>query len=283
MDEPVPVAVVEDRWATRIGFVAALKPAHRFTVVAQVGRIVELGVAADSYDICVLDLVGAGTRAEVQRILAEQRSVVVTMRTDWKVLAGAWALGALNVLARSVTGPVLAEAVWAAAQGGGLPSRLLAGALLDAAEDARLPMSDLQLSLLSGARDGYRLPELQRILAVPAARVSGELAGLRAGLRDAGLATLDLAPALPGVSDLTRQERWVLALLADGGSTAQIAGQLGIRPRAVENHLNNAMKALGVQASAAERLLIAKYVSGRHADPEQLWKRIAYLFPSGPP
>ena len=44
MDEPVPVAVVEDRWATRIGFVAALF--HLWWVTA-LGGVIIIGALVD--------------------------------------------------------------------------------------------------------------------------------------------------------------------------------------------------------------------------------------------
>jgi two-component system nitrate/nitrite response regulator NarL len=50
---------------------------------------------------------------------------------------------------------------------------------------------------------------------------------------------------------LTAREREVLGLIADGRSTAQIAGRLHVSPTTVKTHLGNAYEKLGVSDRAA--------------------------------
>ena len=56
---------------------------------------------------------------------------------------------------------------------------------------------------------------------------------LRRGRRTAS------TPAPPGVGQLTPSERRVLALLADLRTTKQIAAELGVSPRTIDNHRAN--------------------------------------------
>jgi DNA-binding CsgD family transcriptional regulator len=50
---------------------------------------------------------------------------------------------------------------------------------------------------------------------------------------------------------LTAREREVLALLADGGSNREIAGELGLSPKTVNRHVENIFDKLGVSSRAA--------------------------------
>ncbi len=62
-------------------------------------------------------------------------------------------------------------------------------------------------------------------------------------------ATHDHRESLPPdemLEALTRREREILAMLADGGSPAEIAGALFVSRRTVETHLANAYRKLGV-------------------------------------
>jgi DNA-binding NarL/FixJ family response regulator len=50
------------------------------------------------------------------------------------------------------------------------------------------------------------------------------------------------------LSSLTVREREIMRLLADGGSTADIAGTLGISPMTVQSHVKNILAKLGVHS-----------------------------------
>lgn len=54
-----------------------------------------------------------------------------------------------------------------------------------------------------------------------------------------------------GVGDLTPTERRVLALLAELKTTKQIAGELGVSPRTIDNHRANLCGKLGLQGPHA--------------------------------
>ncbi len=56
---------------------------------------------------------------------------------------------------------------------------------------------------------------------------------------------------------LTKREREVLRLLAAGGTNAELARQLGIRPKTVESHVSHVLSKLGV-ASRLEAVVWAK-------------------------
>jgi DNA-binding CsgD family transcriptional regulator len=64
---------------------------------------------------------------------------------------------------------------------------------------------------------------------------------------------------------LTAREREILALLADGHTTAAIASELGITPGTVKTHLTSAYRKLG----ARNRVQAARYYLDRHAGEER--------------
>ena len=72
------------------------------------------------------------------------------------------------------------------------------------------------------------------------ARPCGELAGARLGAR----------PAAAGES-LTPRQREVLALLAEGASTTQIATTLGLAEETLRNHIRQLLRRLGVHSRLA--------------------------------
>ena len=59
---------------------------------------------------------------------------------------------------------------------------------------------------------------------------------------------------------LSRRERDVLRLCADGKTNDEIAGALGLSPRTVERHLSNVYLKLGVTGSAARAAAVARFL-----------------------
>ena len=62
-------------------------------------------------------------------------------------------------------------------------------------------------------------------------------------------------PPEPGL-DLTEREREVLALMVEGLTNTQIAGQLGVSPSTIKSHVSNILSKLGV-ASRTEAVTLA--------------------------
>lgn len=83
--------------------------------------------------------------------------------------------------------------------------------------------------------------------AAEAAAILTEASG---ALNRAGADADVLLGSLAGASPLTRREREVGALVADGLSNGQIAGTLGITVKTVENHVNHLMRKLGATSRA---------------------------------
>ena len=61
------------------------------------------------------------------------------------------------------------------------------------------------------------------------------------------------------VQQLTRREREVLALLAEGGSSDDIAGRLGISPNTVRTHVQNVLAKLGVHSRLEAAAFAARH------------------------
>jgi DNA-binding NarL/FixJ family response regulator len=92
--------------------------------------------------------------------------------------------------------------------------------------------------LVKGARQNEILDVIHSVQAgraVIGASVAGQLSALVAGG----------APAEP-FPDLTARERDVLAALAGGASTAQVAGRLGLSDKTVRNHVSSILTKLEV-------------------------------------
>jgi DNA-binding NarL/FixJ family response regulator len=67
-------------------------------------------------------------------------------------------------------------------------------------------------------------------------------------------------PEPPGLSSLTSREREVVALVADGLSTVEVADRLGMSPATAKTHTNRAMTKLGARDRA--QLVVFAYRSG---------------------
>jgi DNA-binding NarL/FixJ family response regulator len=63
--------------------------------------------------------------------------------------------------------------------------------------------------------------------------------------------TASIAALHPGISTLSKTERRVLRLIAENKSSKEIAGELFIHPRTVDNHRTNICTKLGVHGSHA--------------------------------
>ncbi len=65
------------------------------------------------------------------------------------------------------------------------------------------------------------------------------------------------APA-PVVASLTRRERDVLVLVADGKTNLQIADRLSLSPRTVQKHLEHVYDKLGVRTRTAAAMKLGQ-------------------------
>lgn len=84
----------------------------------------------------------------------------------------------------------------------------------------------------------------------------GDVSSLEAALRATadGLIVLDQQSARaapPSIQQLTRRQREVLELMAQGFSNAEIARRLVLEPKSVENHINAIFNQLGVNQDPA--------------------------------
>ena len=84
------------------------------------------------------------------------------------------------------------------------------------------------------------------------AGADGMLAEVR-GIAAAAHLHLTQQPRKPGTSGLTARELEVLALVADGSASAQIATRLFISPKTVSTHVSSILSKLGVTSRAAGR------------------------------
>jgi DNA-binding NarL/FixJ family response regulator len=291
------VAIVDDHGITGQGAADVLRgdPAGRFRVVAVVRRIADLapGVTGAAYDVCVLDLVGVGPAREIERLLETRQVVVCTASQDWRVRVAAWARGAHAVLGKDVYGPPLAEAVWDAAH---LPEDIkpqLAQALLDAVDAGALPLTVRHHAMLNDIAGGVPRGQVMEAAGLSQEGLADEITRIRQLCVRAGLDRLRLpATAVPGpdgspdarewpaslARKLTPREREILELYADGSTDEEIAGQLGVRPLTVRNHMARALLRCDIHRSDREtRLWFALAVTGRHRFPERLQRRIEVL------
>jgi pimeloyl-ACP methyl ester carboxylesterase/DNA-binding CsgD family transcriptional regulator len=62
----------------------------------------------------------------------------------------------------------------------------------------------------------------------------------------------------PALESLSRREREVMRLVADGRTNAEIASALGISPRTIERHLSNVYAKLGLEGKAARAAAAAR-------------------------
>lgn len=300
--QALSVAIVDGHGNSAHGAADVLRndPAGRFLVVAVVRRIADLapGVTGAAYDVCVLDLVGVGSVREIERLLETRQVVVCTASGDWQVRVAAWARGAHAVLGQDVAGPPLAEAVWDAAH---VPEDIkpqLAHALLEAADAGALPLTVRQRAMLSDIAGGLPRAQVMEAAGLSQESLGDEITRIRQLCVRADLDRLRLpaaavplpaGPAGPAglvardwpaslSRKLTPREREVLELYADGRTDTEIAGQLGVRPLTVRNHMARALLRCDIHRSDREtRLWFALAVTGRHRFPERLQRRIEVL------
>ncbi|MEU7587830.1 response regulator transcription factor [Micromonospora sp. NPDC049230] len=74
------------------------------------------------------------------------------------------------------------------------------------------------------------------------------------------IAAFASGPEVPGLDSLTSREREVVGLVADGLSTVEVAGRLGMSPATAKTHTNRAMTKLGARDRA--QLVVFAYRSG---------------------
>ncbi|TKB71552.1 MAG: response regulator transcription factor [Nitrospira sp.] len=60
------------------------------------------------------------------------------------------------------------------------------------------------------------------------------------------------------LTSLTKREREVLSLLANGEATNKLARMLGVRPRTVQKHLQRIYAKLGVKGRMAAAIMIVR-------------------------
>jgi DNA-binding CsgD family transcriptional regulator len=60
------------------------------------------------------------------------------------------------------------------------------------------------------------------------------------------------------LTSLTKREREVLSLLANGEATNELARMLGVRPRTVQKHLQRIYAKLGVKGRTAAALMMVR-------------------------
>jgi DNA-binding NarL/FixJ family response regulator len=70
-------------------------------------------------------------------------------------------------------------------------------------------------------------------------------------------------PVTSGIGALTRREREVLALLADGQSNRQIAGTLRVSEKTVKTHVSSVLAKLGVADRTQAAVLAVRQAGGR--------------------
>jgi DNA-binding NarL/FixJ family response regulator len=70
-------------------------------------------------------------------------------------------------------------------------------------------------------------------------------------------------PVTSGIAALTRREREVLALLADGQSNRQIAGTLRVSEKTVKTHVSSVLAKLGVADRTQAAVLAVRQAGGR--------------------
>ncbi|MGO8686596.1 MAG: LuxR C-terminal-related transcriptional regulator [Candidatus Dormibacteria bacterium] len=258
---------------------------HRY--MAAGGHLVALeGVLAQAASLC-----GDTRRAETA--LASARSAVAAPATElpWVDLCEAWVLWAQGEGARAAAAALRAAEGWREA---GFTSTE-AWALHDAARLGDLS-GVARLELLAGRCEGALIPalaaharalrdadapglerasaEFERMgmtlmaaeaaaVAAEAHRVSGTANRARVpALRSAALAAdceQTRSPALDRVStsgSLTHRELQVARVACGGTSSADIAAQLGLSVRTVENHLQQAYSKLGVSSRAELAIML---------------------------
>jgi DNA-binding NarL/FixJ family response regulator len=291
------VAIVDDHELTGQGAAEVLRndPAGRFRVVAVVRRIADLApsVTGASYDVCVLDLVGVGSASQIERLLKTRQVVVCTASEDWQVRVAAWVRGARAVLGKDVSGPPLAEAVWDAVHVPHDVKPQLAQALLDAVDAGALPLTVRHHAILNDLASGMPRSHVMEAAGLSMDGLADEIHRIRELCVRAGLDRLSVpAATVPGPADtgsagdwpsilfrrLTPREREILELYADGSTDEEIAGQLGVRPLTVRNHIARALLRCDIHRSDREtRLWFALAVTGRHRFPERILRRIEML------
>jgi DNA-binding NarL/FixJ family response regulator len=70
-------------------------------------------------------------------------------------------------------------------------------------------------------------------------------------------------PVTSGIGALTRREREVLALLADGQSNREIAGTLRVSEKTVKTHVSSVLAKLGVADRTQAAVLAVRQADGR--------------------
>jgi len=146
-------------------------------------------------------------------------------------------------------------------QGARLAARLYGAAdTLRVALDIPLPPADYALNERSIIAARNTLGET----AFAAAWAEGEALELEQAIEEAAAA--DSTPTQPNADTsaplISRREREVIALLAEGCTNRQIAAELGLAPRTVDTHVGNILRKLGLST----RQEVAAWAAQHDAD-----------------
>jgi FixJ family two-component response regulator len=124
-------------------------------------------------------------------------------------------------------------------------------------------IDDIVNAIKGGALDYLELP-------LETGRLERSLTGVSAEAEEQGWARRRAADARRRVSQLSKREREVLELLAQGSSNKVIARELSISPRTVEIHRGNMMTKLrAIHSAEAVRLWLQSGLEAQVPDPQR--------------
>jgi DNA-binding NarL/FixJ family response regulator len=186
--------------------------------------------------------------AEDQRLIRELLVTVLARETDFEVVAEASTGRETIVLAESAHPDILILDI-------ALPD--IDG--MEVARTVRKAQPKLSILALSIHEDSYSVREMLRAGAdgyvVKSAAVAELVAAIRSIIQgrmylSPAIARLAIGKPLPNGAHLTRREREVLALIASGKHSSEIAARLSISAGTVEAHRRNIMAKLGLHSIA---------------------------------
>lgn len=292
-DRRLHVAIVDADRTVRHGLASLLGQDARLHIMDPVGSIRDMRMSGLHFDVCFVDVLGAGTTDEVLDLLREVPAVVCTPSQDWRNWVGTWTCGARGVVSREVAGVPLADAAWDAVYRPDDVQPQLARALLDGIAACALQPSAELTEVLAKVAEGGRVPSVLSASGIPASVYERDVRHLREMCAKVGLGILRMTPrhdsepgqylepsvVPPEALALTSRIREVLRHYADGDSYQEIAETLRISEATVKTHVLTALDKYGIisNRSAEVRLLFAVYMSGRHRRPDLIRQRLDRL------